>query len=146
MLQSSVKAKWDFIGEKTTEVPEIFDKGDIFEKFRLQARLGAEFALKCPKFHKLGRMLSKERGSPIYMAAKECLGSDTEDILSGMIDTAIAEGDFRSGYSRDLLIRILSYMFSGFDEVFNTEEDSEPQKTLLNLDMYVEFIRHGIGK
>lgn len=145
LLECSVKAKWDFINKKASENPIEFSDSSIFEKFKLQAKLGAEFALKEPMFHKLSRMFSKEQGTPIYRAAKEYLGNDTEDILAGMIDAAIKSGDFKSGYSREFLIKTLTYLFSGFDEIFSEKEDFELQQMLTNLDLYVEFIRNGIG-
>ena len=145
LLESSVKAKWDFINERTSENPTVSEEDNIFGKFRLQAKLGAEFALKEPKFHKLSRMLSKEQGTPIYRAALEYLGTDSEDALAGLIDPAIANGDFKSGYSREFLVKTLTYLFIGFHEIFRTEEDYELEQMLRNLDLYIEFMRNGIG-
>ena len=143
LLESAYKAKWDFINENTLESPEVTEYGSIFEKIRLQARLGAEFALKHPQYHKLGRMLSKERGSPIYRAVKDYIGGDAEEMLAGMIDAAISNGDFKSDYSREFLIKTLTCLLSSFDEIFSAEEDSEPCRMLINLDTFVEFIRNG---
>lgn len=145
LLESSVKSKWDFINEKALENSNAFSNGSIFEKFRLQAKLGAEFAIKEPKLHKLSRMLTKERGTPIYKTAMEYLGGDSENVLAGLIDAAIADGDFKSGYSREFLIRTLTYMFGGFNEIFSAEDDFELERMLENLDLYVDFIRNGIG-
>ncbi|MGE4485381.1 MAG: TetR/AcrR family transcriptional regulator [Oscillospiraceae bacterium] len=145
LLESASKAKWDFINTKTLESPEMFECGSIFEKIRLQAGLGAEFALIYPRYHKLGRMLSGERGTPIFQAAKDYLEGDTEDMLAGMIDAAIAKGDLKSAYSREFLIKILTYLLNGFDEIFSAEEDFEPGRMLSNLDTFIEFIRNGTG-
>lgn len=145
LLETSLKAKWDFINIRMSESPEENEGGSIFDKFKLQAKLGAEFGLMYPQYHKLGRMLSKEQDAPIYKIVKDYLGSDTNDVLAKMIDSAISNGDFKSGYSREFLIKVLIFMLNSFDEIFSTEEDHELERVLSNLDFYVEFIRRGIG-
>ncbi|NCB52882.1 MAG: TetR/AcrR family transcriptional regulator [Clostridia bacterium] len=146
LLGTAEKAKWDFINEKTSHNPDLYEGGNIFETIRLQARLGAEFALTHPDYHKLGRMLSKTRGTPVYIAAKDYLGGDSGEKLTGMIATAIANGDLRSTFSEEFLTKILAYLLNGFDEIFNAEEDGAPDRLLLNLDTYIDFIRRGMER
>lgn len=146
LLESSVKAKWDFIREQTQMNPVSLSGCSIFEQFKQQARLGAEFAAQYPEYHKLGCMLSKEQGTPIYKMAKDQLGGETDEILTAMIDAAIADGDFRDGFSRTFLVRIVTHLLTSFDEIFNTDRDFELQTMLMNLDAYVDFIRYGIGR
>lgn len=146
LLKSSLKAKWDFIHRKATEDPEWHESADIFEKFRLQARLGAEFAKQFPQYHRLSRMLSKEQGSPIYQTVQDYLGGSTEEMLTQMVDAAIENGDFKSGYTRQFLVKVLPFLLSGFGEIFSTEEDFELDRMLSNLDSYLDLIRNGIGR
>lgn len=144
LLEASAKAKWNFINQKAAGAAEKNDKS-IFGMFRLQARLGAEFAAAFPLYHQLGRRFSKERGTEIYEAAKQYLGGDTKEMLSAMIDTAIENGDFKTGFSRAFLVKVLSHLFISFDEIFNSEEDAELDTMLKNLDAYIDLIRYGIG-
>ncbi len=146
MLRSAVEAKWTFIRSRSEEHPEESAGKDIFEKFRVQARIGAEFALKHPRYHRLSRMFSGEKGTAVYLEACTILGTDTEDILSGMIDTAFRDGSFDEAYPREFLIKTISYLFSHFDEIFDKNEDFELEAMLQNLDLFVHFMAYGAAK
>ncbi|MCM1565212.1 MAG: TetR/AcrR family transcriptional regulator [Dehalobacter sp.] len=145
LLESSVKTKWEFINDKIYHNPELNAGGNIFDNFKLQARLAAEFAAMQPQYHKLSRMFSREQGNPIYIAAKDLLGGDTEEILAALIDKAIEAGSLKKEYSRDFLVKILSYLFLHFDEIFDRDEDSDLDRMLSNLDSYVDFIQYGMS-
>lgn len=145
LLESSVKTKWEFINDRIFHNPELCSGGNIFDNFKLQARLAAEFAEIYPQYHKLSRMFSREQGNPIYITAKDLLGGDTEDILTAMIDKAIEAGSLKKEYPRDFLVKTLGYLFSHFDEIFDRDEDFELEKMLSNLDSYVDFIQYGMS-
>ncbi|MDF2948746.1 MAG: hypothetical protein K0R07_766 [Sedimentibacter sp.] len=144
LLESSVKTKWEFINTHLKESVEV--KNNIFEKFKLQARIGAEFAVTHPKFHNLSKLLSKEKGNEIYEIAKRKLSGDSSNPLKKMIESAIEDGNFRDDIPNDFILKIISYMFSNFDEIFSDEEDLEISNILKNLDYYVDFIKNGLGK
>jgi AcrR family transcriptional regulator len=146
LLESSVKAKWNFIREKLAERQEELQGDGIFQTFRLQAALGAEFAALYPGYHRLGRMFTRERGTPIYETAKALLSGDSEDILAGMIEKALAEGEIRHGFTKEFLVKVLTHLFSSFDEIFDGDEDFDLHRVLKNLDMYVDFMEKGMGK
>ncbi len=146
LLESSVNAKWEFVNQKIAKKPEQYTAGNIFDNFRLQARLAAEFAMDNPKYHKLGRMFSREHGNKMYIAAKDMLGEGAEEVLAEMIDKAIEMGDFKKEFSKDFLIKTLTHLFSSFDEIFSTDEDFELDRMLLNLDSYVDFIQFGMSR
>lgn len=146
LLEHSVNIKWEFINKRIKECPGDYTEEDIFGRFKLQARFGAEFAAVFPKYHKLGRMFSKEKDKEIYEAAKNLLGSDSGKLLEEMIDEAISNGDFRGDLPRDFILKTVVYMFVHFDEVFQTEEDLELGRMLENLDNYVDFMKNGLGK
>lgn len=146
LLESSVKTKLEFMNERIKKYIENNEVRDIFEQFKLQAGIGAEFAVGFPKYQRLSRMFLKEKGSKIYEIAKDTLGSGTERILEDMIKKAIANGDFKKGLPEDFIVKTLSYMFIHFDEVFYTEEDIELDKMLENLDNYVDFMKTGLGR
>lgn len=146
LLESSVKTKWEFVGNRIKEYSEDYEKKDIFEKFKLQARIGAEFAAIFPKYHRLSKMFTKEKGNEIYEIAKGVLGNGTEKLLEEMIVKAIENGDFNKEFSKDFIIKTVSYMFIHFDEIFYTEEDFELERMLKNLDNFVDFMKGGLGK
>lgn len=145
LLEQSVKAKWDFINERIKDVNDLDNNGDIFETFKLQARIGLEFARKYPKYHMLGKMFSKEKGKEIYEAAKDVLSRESDDLLEAMISRAIEKGELRKDLPKEFIHRIISYLFSNFDEIFNTDEDLELEKVIENLDYYVSFMKYGLG-
>lgn len=146
MLRSAVEAKWTFIRNRLETQPDVSAGKDIFVQFRYQARIGAEFASKYPRYHRLSRMFSKEKGTPIYLEASAILGGDAEGILTGMIDAAIRDGTFDTSYSREFLIKTMSYLFSHFEEIFDKDEDFELDTMLRNLDLFVHFMAHGAAK
>lgn len=145
LLESSVKTKWEFINTHLKESVEI-KKNDIFEKFKLQARIGAEFAAIYPKYHNLSKMLAKEKGNEIYEIARSKLSGDSVNPLKKMIESAIEDGNFRDDIPSDFILKIIRYMFSNFDEIFSNEEDLEINNIIKNLDYYVDFIKNGLGK
>lgn len=146
ILESSAKTKWEFVSNKTKEYTEDYEEKDIFEKFKLQARIGVEFAMTFPKYYQLSKMFMKEKGNKIYEVAKDILGSSTEKLLEEMIKEAIKNRDFKEEFSKDFLVRTISYLFVHFDEIFYKEEDFELQRMIKNLDHYVDFMRGGLGR
>ncbi|HSH52391.1 MAG TPA: TetR/AcrR family transcriptional regulator [Bacteroidales bacterium] len=146
LLEHSVKTKWEFINNRIKEYAESYEEKDIFEKFKLQARIGAEFATAFPKYHMLSKMFTKEKGNKIYEVAKDVLGKDTDESLEKMIYDAVDRGDFRNEFPREFMVKIISHLFMNFDEIFNSEEDFELERMLKNLDNYVDFIKYGLGK
>ncbi|WP_313413327.1 TetR/AcrR family transcriptional regulator [Sedimentibacter sp.] len=95
LLKSSVNVKWEFIN-KNIKVSSISIGGDIFEIFKLQAKIGAEFASMYPKYHNLSKMFVKEKGNKIYDIAKNVLIEDNINPLNEITEKAIKKGDFRN--------------------------------------------------
>jgi AcrR family transcriptional regulator len=146
LLEASAAKKWDYINETYVSRPSQHNNDSIFDKFKAQARIAVDFAQKYPKYHELSRMFSKEKGNPIYNAALITLGGDSEILLSSMIEKEFDAGSFREEYSKDFLIRTLSYLFTHFHEIYNQDEDFELERMLSQLDDYVNLIRFGIEK
>lgn len=144
LIKSAFYEKWDFINKKSQAEQDLFNSGTIFEKFKLQAKYGAEFALKYPLYFKLGNMLSKETAYPIYEKVKLDLNTDTDNILNSMIDEAVSKGEIRNDFPSDFLVKTLSYLFSSFDRIFDSNDEYDLDDTLSNLDMYFDLIQNGI--
>ncbi len=143
LLQKATKEKWAFITQQSAN--STTPAATLFEQFRVQARFGLQFAQQHPQYHKLGRMLAKEAGNPIYEIAKQQLQPGGEQQLVQLVGDALAKGELRPGYTQNFLIQLLSFLFSGFDEVFGAEENTNPGHMLSNLDQYVEFMQRGLG-
>nr|WP_312576986.1 TetR/AcrR family transcriptional regulator [Sedimentibacter sp.] len=144
LLESSVKAKWEFINNniKSTLSEK---RGDIFEMFKLQAKIGAEFASVHPNYHNLSKMFVKEKGNEIYDVAKDILTGENTDTLNKTIERAIEDDNFRNDLPREFVIKIINYLFSHFEDVFNSENDMELENMIKNLDYYVDFMKNGLG-
>ncbi len=144
LLESSVKAKWEFINNniKSTLSEK---RGDIFEMFKLQAKIGAEFASVHPNYHNLSKMFVKEKGNEIYDVAKDILTGENTDTLNKTIERAIEDGNFRNDLPKEFIIKIINYLFSHFEDVFNSEDDMELENMIKNLDYYVDFMKNGLG-
>lgn len=146
LLEASAAKKWEYINETYVSRPTPHANNSIFDKFKAQARIAVEFAQKYPRYHELSRMFSKEKGNPIYEVALITLGGDSEKLLSSMIEDEYDAGSFREEYSKDFLVRTLSYLFTHFHEIYNQENDFELDRMLFHLDDYVNLIRFGIEK
>jgi len=144
LLRSSAEAKWEFIRSQFKGVPS--EPGDIFSTFRAQARLGAIFAKQHPEYHQLARRLLDERGKPIYDDVVKQLGGDASPMLGDMVDQGIAAGTLTSALPREFLIHLLTYLFTHFEEILDTESDVPIETTLENLDYLVQFLQQGAGR
>lgn len=146
LLKHSVDTKWGFIRDQIKEEITGQKTIDIFNRFKLQAQIGAEFAKHHPKYHKLGIMFAKEKGKEIYDIANEMLGNNSESLLGNMIEEAIEDGDFREDLPKEFIHRLISYMLIHFTDIFETEGDLEIEKMIENLDYFVDFLKNGLGK
>lgn len=146
LLESSVDVKMKFINEKISVSADDYEKMDIFEAFRAQGRIGAEFAAAHPEYQKLSLMFLKEKGGEIYEIAKTRLSDTTEKFIEVMVKKAVAEGNFRGGLSEDFILKTVSYLFMHFDEIYSEEKDHELERMLGNLEAFVDFLKNGLGR
>lgn len=143
LLKIGVDAKWEFINEQTGKESADFDKMDIFDKFLNQAITGMLFAYSHPKYYKLTKMFSKEKGTSIYVKALSYLKADTHDILDNMIKDAIANKEVNPNYDEDFVRKILGHMFSVYDEIFYNQNDLDLDIVTKNLESYITFLKYG---
>lgn len=145
VLEHAFNAKWVYIRQRAEKDREIFAHGDIFAKFRLQAAYATEFAVLHPQYQALSRMLLREQDSQILCAVRQRFGTDTAGLLAEMVDEALARNEMRGGFPRAFLVRVLNYLFSGFEEVFAAEHEPQQQRLLADLDLYVDMLQNGLG-
>lgn len=146
LMESASKAKWNFMNDRMKEHAANFLGKDIFESFKMQAKIGAEFSNAYPEYQKLSKMFLKGKGSPIYETVKNTFGSSSEAMLKDMVTKAVDNGDFRSDFSNEFLVKVVSHLLMNFDEVFHSEDDFEISKMVDNLNNYVDFMKSGLGR
>lgn len=145
LLKESSKIKWEFIHSHSQSdmSMECEAPANIFEIFLLQARTGAEFAKQHPLFHKLSKMLSKEKGTQLYEDVLKELGHNDQSGLDRMIDEAVSRGDISEEYSADFVKKVIRHLFVSFDDIFFQAEDFDLEKVMENLKEFVRFMRVG---
>ena len=146
LLESANKAKWKFLNNTIQYKGTDFKGKDIFEDFKIQAQIAMEFAVLFPKYHQISIMFANEKGNQIYEDAKSILSINTEAMMDNMVKNAIQKGDFNEKFSKDFIVRIMTFLFMSFDEIFSKEEDFIMENMTKNLNNFVDFMKYGLGK
>ncbi len=89
-------------------------------------------------------MFVKEKDNEIYDTAKNVLIEDDINPLNEIIENAVKKGDFRNDLPGEFIIKIISHLFTHFEDVFNSEDDMELGNIIKNLDYYVDFMKNGL--
>ena len=144
LLKTCVDEKWKYINQQTQKQAVDFDSLGIFGKFMVQARLGIGFAELYPQFHALSRMFSKEKNNPIYRTAMDALSIDSTGMIALMIREAIDRHELKPEFDEAFIIKVLSHLLLEFDQIFGEDEDTDKDRALVNLQNYVNFIKHGL--
>jgi TetR/AcrR family transcriptional regulator len=146
LLKHAFNAKWAFIQQKSNEYPEKLKNADFYEKIKIQARLGADFAIAHPRYYHLSRMFSSEKGHAIYDVVLKALESQSENKLKEMITTAKKDGSIRESFSEDFVYKFLGHILANFNEIFNSPVDSELENLIVNLNDFVDFLKYGLSR
>ncbi|MDC7126073.1 MAG: TetR/AcrR family transcriptional regulator [Spirochaetales bacterium] len=145
LLKEADKKKWEFINNEINQ-DDASGKDDIFALFIRQAESGVRFAAAYPQYFKLGKMLSKEKGSPLYNQVLGDLKITDVSGLSRIIEEAYSTGTFGSEYSIEFVNKLLTSMFFSFDEIFFRDEEFELGKAMAYLHEFSKFLMHGLKK
>ncbi len=140
LLRQTFEKKWSFIMNKAHLDEESYSNLDIYQKLTFQAKLGMEFAKAHPEYHMLGKNFAEEKGNAIHSAALSQLGDSAANPLDDMIDQSIAAGEIDSAYSKEFVHKILTHLFSSYDDIFDREDDYEK-----SLEEYIRFIKQGLA-
>ncbi|WP_028974950.1 TetR/AcrR family transcriptional regulator [Spirochaeta cellobiosiphila] len=145
LIKEGNNKKWDFV--KSSSGTTVADRDpDLFDIFLIQAEKGIEFAKRHPAYHQLGKRFSKEKGSPLYKKVLEDLKTSDESGLNDMIENAFQQGLFKEEFSKDFLIKTMSFLFYSFDEIVFKDEEYNLDNALKYLKDFVEFMKHGLAK
>jgi len=146
LLETANKTKWKFIKNQRKEISREGEQNDIFEEFKIQAQVGMEFASRFPQYHKLSMMFVREKGNIIYDNAKSKLNLNTQPLMGEIVKKARENDELNPRFSEDFTVKILTYLFMNFDEIFHEETDFNLEKMVENLNNFVEFMKNGLGK
>lgn len=146
LLKTGNERKWHFIRNELKGREETEENADIFSLFLKQAELGIHFAQSHPGYHKLGKMFSREKGSPVYNKALIDLGLERADELRATVDAAMSRGEIDERFSREFILKVLGYLFRSYDEIFSSDNGDTPEQMLMNMSGFVSFMKFGLAK
>ncbi len=141
LLREASSQKWKFIKAETGDDSTA---RDIFELFLKQAESGVRFAAVHPGYHKLGIMLSREKGTELYNQVLKDLDAAEESGLSSLIAQYYESGCFRKNFSPEFIQKVMSSLFASFDDIFFRDEEHGLKQSIDFLKDFVEFMKHGL--
>lgn len=122
--------------------PEDFNK-DIFSIFRLQAKLGVEFAINNPHINDFSKSFIKEKGSSIYDKALGRYNFKDDASIKALIDNAYAKGEIRDDMPKEFAERLIGHLFTNLVELSSAVNVEDYEKQINYL---IEFMKNGLAK
>ena len=143
LIKQANKAKWEFIKNETKPNSESPDY-DLFALFLQQAQNGMRFAEVHPEYYELSKMLSREKGSPVYQQVLDDLKIGDDSGLESLIEESFKAGFFKDIYTLEFLNKIISSLFFSFDDIFFKNEEYDLDKAMSFLEEFVTFMKCGL--
>lgn len=141
LLQEGTRRKWEFI---RAELGPDLERLPLLEVLFAQAKAGLKFAEKCPELHQLSKNFSREKGSAVYEAVLQELGSADNSGLGEAIRRAHEGGQFGADYPLPFLQRLIPFLFGSFDEIAGPGATDQGGELLDNFSLLLQFIRRGL--
>lgn len=122
--------------------PEDFNE-DIFTIFKLQAKLGVEFAINNPQINDFAKSFIKERENLIYEKALERYNFKDDTLVKSLINNAYTKGEIRNDIPKEFVERLIGHLFTNLVELTGAlnVEDYEEQINFL-----LEFMKNGLRR
>lgn len=122
--------------------PEDFNE-DIFTIFKLQAKLGVEFAINNPQINDFAKSFIKERENLIYEKALERYNFKDDTLVKSLINNAYTRGEIRNDIPKEFVERLIGHLFTNLVELTGAlnVEDYEEQINFL-----IEFMKNGLRR
>lgn len=141
--------------EKVKVLAPIMDKRDQYDFFELIRKLfleGLKFSANNPEITLMGDWLFKNTGHPIYKEMVSVGLQNAQDIYTGLLEEAIANGEVR----KDIDLGFISHSISALsvtavEYYFETEEGKRVktrkfgERMIDTIDLLIDFIKNGIG-
>lgn len=146
LIRELANAKIEFIERKMRDYDQNKEL-NLFESLKLQARSGIEFAMEYPGYFLLGMMFLKEKRNKIFEAAMDMLDDTSEKYFEELLERAIIHGDIKPGITRQFAAKIVTYLLTRYDELFEIKGDTEFDfdQTLRDIDGLIDFMQYGLG-
>lgn len=147
-----VKDKISYLNEAMKETMGDISRKDIFTILRFLGKISLEFAVKYPKYYKLGKRIFEEKNEEIKVLTIVKAKSDESLILiEKLIKKAINNNELRDDFSVDFITRLLRHLMTNFsticlDDMKDEIEGFDLDKILEVYDSYIDFIENGLGK
>ena len=147
LLDIAVNEKIGFMNEYILSHEDYFAGKDIFELFKLKARVVLEFAAAFPKYYRLQLKFLQDKNKDIYEIAKTKIGESTDFFIEQMIKEAIKNEEFSDDFDEGFILKIFNHLLANFITIFcKDEKDFKIDKILKNLDDLINFVKNGLGR
>ena len=150
LQESAYNIQIEFQNKRMKELAKDFMQSDFFEKIKLSAQIGAEAAVRFPKYLKLTIMFFKEEENEETRDIIEYVNSfrktTIEEGVKKMVQDAIEAGDLSDRFSKDFIIRIVNHFLVHYNEIFGIDEVYEESKFLEDINNFVDFLKFGFGR
>lgn len=150
------RRKCNFLGPECEafEDPEngVFEgqKLDFFEKIRLRAQIGAECAIRFPKYTKFTIMLLNEKENEDTKEIIEYINGFVKKTVETRVEEMVTEGfeagDLSDRFSKDFIITIVSHLLFHSTEIFGIGEEFNESKLLDDTTKLIEFLKFGLSR
>jgi len=138
LIDKIAKDKLYYFSQKhaLTDFPEGF-----FDQLRVLALSGLEYAGKEPRYYAFWRRFLNESGA-IRQAVKEAFPDAGRDGLSGLIQAAARQNQFRKEFSLEFIQNIMNLLFNNFDMLLKAGAGEE--ELMKTLDELIGMLSHGL--
>ena len=146
LIKTCTQKKWEYISSAIEDEGPPGVMKNLFDQFLYQAEIGIRFANEYPRYFQLNKMFSKEKGTKLYDDILREIGNADGGGIESMVNDAYNRDEFNSSFSKEFITKVISHLFTSFDEVFFQHENYELDEAIKNLRNYVAFMRHGLMK
>jgi len=140
LIEILINEKKEFMKDRIK--PEDFNK-DIFSIFKLQSKLGIEFATNNPMINNFSKSFIKEKGNEIYEKALERYNFKDDESIKALINSALIKKEIRDDLPKEFVERLIGYLFTNLVELtgaYNVEEYEE------QINFLIEFMKNGLSR
>lgn len=143
LLNLIVQEKLKYI---TPSMMKPFEHG-FFEVIHDMNAMGLEFAKNNPRYLKIGNLLLKDNGSPIFEEVMQSNQAAAYQAYEMLLKRGIESGEIREDVDVKFVARIMFKLSSELlvDEL-DFESDQLPETSIKVLDRFMNFIMYGIKK
>lgn len=149
LQESAYKEQLEFQDKRMKELAGDY-KLDFFEKIILRTQVGAECAVRFPKYVKLTMMFLKEEENEdtkeIIEYVKDFHKKTVEAKVEDMVTDAIEAGDLNDRFSKDFIIRIVNHFLFHYTEIFGVDEEYDESKILDEVNTFTDFLKFGLSR